>query len=134
MREDFVGPLRDGIDQYVSQKGGKNFNVRAYENVRSLGPRLSPQSGIVYDLCLERNMASKISWANSRRLMYGNLLVLTYDGFRSCVFVTVEDRKNIETDFIVAVNFILFCILFRKKKNTFLLIMLGKTFRKYQYE
>jgi hypothetical protein len=49
-------------------------------------------------------MASKISWANSRRLMYGNLLVLTFDRFQSCAFVTVEDRSQIEKDFIISVN------------------------------
>ncbi|CAF0782423.1 unnamed protein product [Rotaria sp. Silwood1] len=104
LREDFVGPLRDGIDQYLSKVEGKNFNVRIYENVRSLGPRLSPRNGIVYDLYLDPKMASKISWANSRRLIYGNLLVLTHDNFQSCAFVTVEDRSEIEKDFIISVK------------------------------
>jgi hypothetical protein len=53
-------------------------------------------------------MASKISWANSRRLMFGNLLVLTYDNFQSCAFVTVEDRTQIEKDFVISVCFIFF--------------------------
>ncbi|CAF0779112.1 unnamed protein product [Rotaria sordida] len=104
LRADFVGPLRDGIEQYLSKAGGKNFNVRIYENVRSLGPRLSPRNGIVYDLYLDPKMASKISWANSRRLIYGNLLVLTHDQFKSCAFVTIEDRSNIEKDFILSVK------------------------------
>ncbi|CAF0725958.1 unnamed protein product [Adineta steineri] len=104
LREDFVGPLRDGITQYLSNTGGKNFNVRIYENVRSLGSRLSPRSGIVYDLRLDIVMASKISWVNSRRLIYGNLLVLTYDNFKTCAFVTVEDRTQIEKDFIISVK------------------------------
>ncbi len=104
LREDFVGPLRDGIQQYRSGAEGKNFNVRVYENVHSLGPRLSPRNGIVYDLCLDPQMASKFSWANSRRLIYGNLLVLTYDNFQSCTFATVEDRTQIEKDFIISVN------------------------------
>lgn len=103
MREDFVAPLRDGIQQYLSGAEGKNFNVRIYENVHSFGPRLCPRSGIVYDLCLDRQIASKISWANSRRLIYGNLLVLTYDKFQSCIFVTVEDRTQIEKDYIISV-------------------------------
>ncbi|CAF2465989.1 unnamed protein product [Rotaria sp. Silwood2] len=104
LREDFVGPLRDGIEQYLSKAEGKNFNIRIYENVRSLGPRLSPRNGIVYDLYLDSKMASRISWANSRRLIYGNLLVLTYDQFQSCAFVTVEDRSRIEKEFIISVK------------------------------
>ena len=104
LREDFVAPLREGIQQYLSGVEGKNFNVRIYENVRSLGARLSQRSGIVYNLYLDPTMASKILWANSRRLMYGNLLVLTFDRFKSCAFVTVEDRTHIEKDFVISVN------------------------------
>jgi hypothetical protein len=104
LREDFVGPLRDGIQQYLSGAEGKNYNVRVYENVRSYGPRLSRRSGIVYDLCLDRAVASKISWANSRRLIYGSLLVLTFDNFQSCAFVTVEDRSEIEKDYVITVK------------------------------
>ena len=104
LREDFVSPLRDGIQQYLSRAPGKNFNVRIYENVRCLGARLSPRNGIVYDLCLDVGKASTISWANSRRLIYGNLLLLTFDRFNSCAFVTVEDRTRIEKDGIVSVD------------------------------
>ncbi|UJR33622.1 hypothetical protein I4U23_021057 [Adineta vaga] len=104
LREDFVGPLRDGIEQYQSGAGGKNFNVRIYENVRSLGPRLSPRNGIVYDLYLDFNLIKKITWTNSRRLIFGNLLVLTFDGFQTCAFVTVEDRSHIEKDGIISVK------------------------------
>jgi hypothetical protein len=56
-------------------------------------------------------MVSKISWANSRRLIYGNLLVLTFDRFQSCAFVTVEDRSKIEDNFIISVNFFFFIYL-----------------------
>ncbi|CAM4799643.1 unnamed protein product [Rotaria magnacalcarata] len=104
LREDFVGPLRDGIEQHLSNASGKNFNVRVYENVRSRGSRLSPRNGIVYDLCLDPKMASKILWVNSRRLIFGNLLVLTNDQFHSCVFVTVEDRVKLEKEYTISVK------------------------------
>lgn len=104
LREDFVGPLREGIQQYKSGASGKNFNVRVYNNVRLLGSRLSPRSGLVYDLRLDPALVSKITWVNSRRLIFGNLLVLTFDDFQSCAFVTVEDRTQIETSCIVAVK------------------------------
>jgi hypothetical protein len=112
LREDFVNPLREGIQQYLSGVDGKNFNVRIYENVHSLGPQLNPRSGIVYNLRLDGTTASKIPWANSRRLMYGNLLVLTFDRFQSCAFVTVEDRSNIEKHWIISVNLISFDLTF----------------------
>jgi hypothetical protein len=104
LREDFIAPLREGIQQYLSGAEGKNFNVRIYEDVRLLGSRLCRRSGLVYDLRLNPEMAAKISWANSRRLMFGNLLVLTFDQFQSCAFAMVEDRSAIEKNFIISVN------------------------------
>ncbi|CAF3694346.1 unnamed protein product [Rotaria sp. Silwood1] len=104
LREDFVGPLRDGIQQYLSKVPGKNSNIRIYENVYLLGSRLIPQSGLVYDLLLDSRIASKIYWANSRRLLYGNLLVLTFNNFQSCAFCTIEDRSQVEKKFIISVK------------------------------
>ncbi|CAF0975352.1 unnamed protein product [Rotaria sordida] len=104
LREDFVGPLRDGIQQYLSKIKGKNYNIRIYENVHLYGSRLTPQNGIVYDLLLDSKIASRIYWSNSRRLIYGNLLLITFNNFQSYVFVTVEDRSQIEKNFIVSVK------------------------------
>lgn len=104
MREDFVGPLRDGIQQYLFESKSRNFNVRVYENVRVRGARLSPRSGIVYDLQLDPKTAARISWANSRRFLYGNLLLLTYNQFHTCTFVTVDDRSNVEGSLMISVS------------------------------
>ncbi|CAF5139954.1 unnamed protein product, partial [Rotaria sp. Silwood1] len=106
----FIGPLRDGIRQHLSKIKSKNYNVRIYENVQSLGSRLTPRNGLVYNLRLDAKLASRIRWANSQRLMYGNLLLLTFDNFQSCVFVTVEDRSQIEKNFIISVNSIIYLI------------------------
>lgn len=101
--------------------------------MRSLGPRLSPRNGIVYDLCLDPKMASRIVWANSRRLIFGNLLVLTNDQFHSCIFVTVEDRIKLEKEYTISVNSFR-SNLINNKTILFLLITSGKSIRKIQYE
>jgi hypothetical protein len=112
LREDFVRPLRDGIQQYLSKIPGKNFNIRIYENVRLLGSKLTPQNGLVYELLLDSTIASRIHWANSRRLIYGNLLLLLYNNSQSCAFFTVADRAQLEKKFIISVNFFVFTIEF----------------------
>ncbi|CAF2790891.1 unnamed protein product [Rotaria sp. Silwood2] len=104
LREDFLGPLRDGIQNYLSKSSIKNTDVRIYENVFSLGPKLSPRSGLVYGLQLDQRKYGKIQWANSRRLIYGSLLALTSDNFKSCTFVTIDERSNIQKDLIVYVR------------------------------
>lgn len=106
LREDFVGPLRDGTQQYLSKVPGKNCDIRIYENVHVHNSRITPHSGVVYDLLLDSGMVSKIYWANSRRLIYGNLLILTFNNFQSYAYFTVEDRSKIEREFIISVNFI----------------------------
>jgi hypothetical protein len=98
LREDFLGPLRDGIQTYLSNSTTKNTNIRIYEDVFSVGPKLNFRCGLVYGLQLDKKKFGKIQWTNSRRLIYGSLLALTADRFQSCIFVTVEDRSNIEKD------------------------------------
>ena len=98
LREDFLGPLRDGVQAYLGNPGARNSDVRVYENVYSLGPKINPRSGMVYGLRLDKKKFGRIQWANSRRLIYGSLLALTADHFQSCTIVTVEDRSQIETD------------------------------------
>ncbi|CAF1076922.1 unnamed protein product [Adineta ricciae] len=102
LREDFIGPLRDGIHQYLYKTEGKNYNIRIYENVHSLGSQITPRSGLVYNLRLDPKVACRIHWANSRRLIYGNLLLLTRNRFQSCVFATVEDRSRIQTESVLS--------------------------------
>jgi hypothetical protein len=114
LREDFLGPLRDGIQTYLSKSLNKNTDIRIYENVYSLGPRLNFRCGLVYGLQLDKKKFGKIQWTNSRRLIYGSLLALTSDQFHSCIFVTVEDRSNIEKDLILYVR-IFFLIKIKKE-------------------
>ena len=107
---------------YRSGTKDKNYDIRIYENVRSLGPRLSPRSGIVYDLRLDVEFVKRVTWANSRRLIFGNLLVLTCDAFQTCAFVTVEDRTAIEKDCIVSVDsFVSIQVLKRLSRLNFVL-------------
>jgi len=114
LREDFLGPLRDGIQTYVSDSFSKNTDIRIYEDVLSIGPKLNPRCGLFYGLRLDKRKFGKTQWANSRRLIYGSLLALTSDQFQSCIFVTVEDRSNIEKDLTLYVRIF---SLFTKKKS-----------------
>ena len=68
-------------------------------------------------------LPKSISWTNSRRLIYGNLLAATFDDFASgCFLLTVEDRSNIDKDgtIYVRVNFLFFfCfVLFNPQKKS----------------
>ena len=104
MREDFLGPLRDGLNLYYSGAESKNPNVRIYTDVHFFSSRLSSQSGIVYELMLDPKAAARMNLAISRRLIYGNLLVLISNQWKSYVYVTVNDRSKLEKEFKISVS------------------------------
>jgi hypothetical protein len=91
LREDFLGPLRDGIQKYLSKSAIKNTDI----------------TGLVYGLRLDKKQTGKIQWSNTRRLIYGSLLALSSDNFQTCTFVTVDDRSNIEKDLTLYVRILL---------------------------
>ena len=103
--------MREGIQQYIHNTKKKNLNVRVYKNVHVVRSRWILHDGIAYDLRLDAMTASRIFWPNSRRLIYGSLLLLSFNNFQSCVFVTVEDRSNIQRSHIVSVSLILCSLL-----------------------
>lgn len=77
----------------------RNNNVRLYKNTVLLGSTYS-QAGTLFSLMIDlKALPKSISWMNSRRLIFGNLLAATFDDFAtSCFLLTVEDRSNIDKD------------------------------------
>jgi len=85
----------------------RNANVRLYRNTILTGAICS-NSGILFSLVIDpKTLPKSISWSNSRRLIYGNLLCATFDNFASgCFLLTVEDRSNIDKDGSISVRVI----------------------------
>ena len=90
MREDFVGPLRDGIshfeyaDKYTPE-------VRVYEGVSVCSP-VCLYTGVGFQIIFDATRFSRVNWEHSRRLIYGSLLCLSCDNFQSMIFATVANR------------------------------------------
>jgi hypothetical protein len=109
LREDFLSPLRLAICEYIADDhrdaSFRNANVRLYRNT-ILGGSQCSQTGLTYTMIIDTNALPKsISWTNSRRLIYGNLLAATFDDFQSsCFLLTVEDRSAIDTLGIIYVR------------------------------
>ena len=94
LREDFFGPFRDGIKQYLSLK-----NKQEHQHIDNL--RIYDQVHILYSLCTLNGIAHKVSfnvsqlqvnWNQSKRLLYGSLVCLTSDDFQTVYFATVIGR------------------------------------------
>ena len=96
LREDFMQPLRAGIQEYLAAKDDvgrrKRFqNIRVYTNVQIIEPVLS-RGGIAFRIHIDVSRMAKVKWAISKRLIYGSMVCLSKDDFQTVLFATVQDR------------------------------------------
>ena len=94
LREDFVRPLRHGIQHYCSPDLAKTSqDVRIYEGVRVLNP-VCLFTGIGFQIQFDISRLRRVNWEYSRRLIFGSLLCLSTDNFKhSMLFATVVKRE-----------------------------------------
>ncbi|KAM8945862.1 LOW QUALITY PROTEIN: NFX1-type zinc finger-containing protein 1 [Pelodytes ibericus] len=98
LREDFVRPLRDGIQEILYYNEDPSFqkkqfdDIRIYFDTRILAP-LCTSSGIVYKVQFDTAPLKMVRWQNSKRLLYGSLVCMSKDNFESFLFATVANRE-----------------------------------------
>uniref|UniRef100_A0A8C2WIA0 Zinc finger NFX1-type containing 1 n=1 Tax=Cyclopterus lumpus TaxID=8103 RepID=A0A8C2WIA0_CYCLU len=106
LREDFVRPLREGIQQLVRQmdkaggsdEGGDNAlkrkkfdDIRVYFDTKLVVPKCT-SAGIAYIVQFDIQPLKFVHWQSSKRLIYGSLVCLSCDHFETFLFATVSDR------------------------------------------
>lgn len=97
LREDFVRPLRKGIQEILMYHDEKEFrkmkfdDIRIYFDTRVVAPMCTP-SGIIYKVQFDIKPLKGIRWQNSKRLIYGSLVCLSQDNFETFLFAMVSDR------------------------------------------
>lgn len=107
LREDFVRPLREGISEVkaMARRNTKKRvqNVKVYQNVKIHNVK-PVRSGILHSISFATSGFNHVSWRDSKRLNYGNLLCLSSDNFKEHVlFAVVEERepKDLQQGFLV---------------------------------
>ncbi|XP_031784747.1 NFX1-type zinc finger-containing protein 1 isoform X2 [Nasonia vitripennis] len=95
LREDFICPLRNGINEYLDPKSQKNRNsdLRIYKKVKLEAPRIHEDT-VGITLCFQN--IHNVNWQQSKRLIYGALLLLSNDNFNNILFMTVANRDEKE--------------------------------------
>ncbi|KAL0977889.1 hypothetical protein UPYG_G00162790 [Umbra pygmaea] len=112
MREDFVRPLREGIQQLLEGEQDRNNedvplrkrrfdDIRVYFDTQVVVPTCN-SSGLAYKVHFDSKLLKFVRWQNSKRLIYGSLVCLSCDNFDTCLFATVSDRdpKDLEKGFV----------------------------------
>ncbi|XP_063233033.1 NFX1-type zinc finger-containing protein 1-like isoform X1 [Bacillus rossius redtenbacheri] len=106
LREDFVKPLREGIQEYLSskkEKAHKFGSVRFYPKVIFCGTK-SVNNSVGMLVCFDPEKRMKnIKWEFCRRFMFGSLLCFSKDNFHSVIFgkVLERDLKDLKVGNIV---------------------------------
>ncbi|CAH1264363.1 ZNFX1 [Branchiostoma lanceolatum] len=96
-REDFVAPLREGIQEYVAslqhREGRRRRfqDIRVYNGVSILQPNCTNQ-GLTHTLRFDNSRLQRVNWEFSKRLIFGSLVCLSVDGFETLFFATVANR------------------------------------------
>ncbi len=95
LREDFVQPLRKGINQYCDTGFSRKYqDIYVYEKVNVLNPHCLV-SGVGFQIRFDVSRFHRINWEHSRRLIFGSLLCLSSDDFNNRVlFASVAKREE----------------------------------------
>lgn len=98
LREDFISPLRKGIEEYrishckTNTRGKKKVNnIRIYNRVRFLKPTIVADK-VGYNICFDPDKRLRVKWESTKRFIFGSLLIFTTDNFKSFFLATVVKR------------------------------------------
>lgn len=93
LREDFLEPLREGIQEIVRNTPRKERKqlMKNYRGVRIIGKEYT-WAGVIHQLKIDVSGIDTSRWAHSKRLIYGSFLCLSTDNFKTMLFATVCDR------------------------------------------
>ncbi|XP_059169638.1 NFX1-type zinc finger-containing protein 1-like [Physella acuta] len=97
MRQDFILPLRQGINEFISNGCKKDYrcsDLRLYFDVHITG--IVFNDGIEHVLQFDVSKMKEVKWQSSKRLMYGSLVCLSKDNFQTVIFATVANRDETE--------------------------------------
>ncbi|CAB1415556.1 unnamed protein product [Pleuronectes platessa] len=103
LREDFVRPLREGIQELLWNKKDKGNtdktmktkrfdNIHVYFDTRLVTIKCT-QNGISHIVQFDVKPLKSVRWQDSKRLIYGSLVCLSCDNLESFLFATVSDRE-----------------------------------------
>ena len=93
LREDFVAPLRRGISGHrEGLKGNDIPDVKVYHKVKFISCQVTCD-GVFMLLQFDVTHLKNVHWEHGKRLIYGSLLCISHDNFKSIVFATVTERK-----------------------------------------
>lgn len=98
--EDFIGPLRKGIQNYIKYAQSKKPHGRfrdkdiwVYNRVCLLENKCIEGSGVCLEVQFDTNTMTNMRWGSSKRLQYGNVVCLTFGDCSELIYALVANRN-----------------------------------------
>ncbi|XP_067656401.1 NFX1-type zinc finger-containing protein 1-like [Haliotis asinina] len=100
LREDFIKPLRDGIQEYWDYQKDRSIrkNIKVYKGVTIKGVVWSATEAILHTLSFDTTELKEIIWENSNRLINDTLVCISSDNFQTFFNATVQLRDSEELE------------------------------------
>ena len=97
LQEDFLEPLREGIHEIVQNipRQQRKQSMRNYRSVKIVSKKFT-WSGIIHQVQIDVSGLDTRRWPHSKRLIYGSVLCLSTDNFKTMFFATVSRRESEE--------------------------------------
>ena len=94
LREDFLEPLREGIQEIAQNIPRQNRKqmMKNYHGIRIVGKEFT-RSGIIHQVKIDVTGLNASRWVHSKRLIFGSFLCLSKDNFKTMLFATVSKRE-----------------------------------------
>ncbi|KAH9488057.1 NFX1-type zinc finger-containing protein 1 [Bulinus truncatus] len=137
MKQDFLHPLRLGINEFIRAGCKKDFwssDIRIYVNVHI--EDMQSKDAIDHVLRFDVSKLKNVKWDVSKRLIFGSLLCLSKDNFQSVIFATVANRdvKSLRQGYItVNVKTGLDVVFSSSTSDTFVMVETTAYFESYQH-
>ena len=95
LREEFMSPLRNGLQQYLDSisaddKRQRNPFIRVYKEVCIIAPVVKKE--LMFTVTFNVSRMQRINWEYSKRLLHGALVCLSSDNFKTMHFGTIAER------------------------------------------
>ncbi|KAH9488056.1 NFX1-type zinc finger-containing protein 1 [Bulinus truncatus] len=137
MKQDFLHPLRQGINELIRSGCRKDFwssDIRIYVNVHI--EDMQSKDAIDHVLRFDVSKLKNVKWDVSKRLIFGSLLCLSKDNFQSVIFATVANRdvNRLRQGYItVNVKTGLDVVFSSSTSDTFVMVETTAYFESYQH-
>lgn len=97
LREDFISPLRKGIQDFLGNKFGRDLrNIKVFSGVKIVKP-LFTKAGLCHEIKFDTSHFKHYDWEHSQRLLFGSFLCLIPENFtqgQTVYFAIVSNRDT----------------------------------------